>query len=129
MPSAETAIITGNNMNMGLRIIPVRIITTTMPTTATTRTMGSTICTSGLGVGRGRAGGAWSAICPCGTGGAASFSARVNTTSPMTVPLACCFLDCAYCLVVCAGLRPPPRRPSRRCHIDCPADGREMTPP
>ena len=87
MPTAETAIITGNSMNMGLCIMPVRIITTTIPATATTSTMGSTIWMSGRGVGRGRAGGSWSETSPWGTGGAVSFSVLVNTTSPMTDPL------------------------------------------
>ena len=87
MPTAETAIITGNSMNTGLRIMPVRIITTTIPATATTSTMGSTIWKSGRGVGRGRAGGSWRGTSPRGTGGAASFSVLVNTTSPMTDPL------------------------------------------
>ena len=90
MPRAETAIITGNIMNMGLRIMPVRIITTTMPPTATTITSGRMIWRSGRGVGRGSCGGACRDSSPPGIGGASSFSARVKTTSPMPLLLLHC---------------------------------------
>jgi hypothetical protein len=87
VPTTDISIITGKNMNIGLRIAPEPEVkySAIIPTVATTMATGSRRASGLPGTALGMSGGPSTAISPSATGGAGRRGSRMNSIGQWTL--------------------------------------------